>query len=168
MVSSSRDRRPRQRLAHHVHTGRLASVLTTIKTPKAATTVRGEDPKPKTAMAIVASISPVGDKDWYRLVVTSDAVVEFETSGPTGDTVIEIRSGDDVEYIGCDDDDGVGLFSLWSCCLPPGEYCVGVKDWNNNGTIGAYNLDVRDLGSCVAGEPLVCPINDPFSQCDPF
>jgi hypothetical protein len=118
--------------------------------------------------SVQASISPVGDKDWFRLTVTSDTVAEVETAGPSGDTVLEIRSGDGTEYIGCDDDGGVGLFSLWSCCLPPGDYCVGVKDWNNNSTIGTYTVDFRDLGSCTAGEPLVCPITDPFDQCDPF
>jgi len=118
--------------------------------------------------SVQASISPVGDKDFFLLSVTSDTTAEVETAGPTGDTVMEITGADGTPFIGCDDDDGVGLFSKWSCCLPPGDYCVGVKDWNNNGTIGAYTVDFRDLGSCIASEPLVCPINDPFEQCDPF
>jgi hypothetical protein len=117
--------------------------------------------------SIQGSISPAGDQDYFLLTMPEDGLVEIETNGPSGDTVLNIASTDGSTQIGCDDDDGDGLFSKWSCCLPAGSYCVGVKDYGNNSTIATYNIDFRDLGTCAPGDPLVCDIST-SPQCNPF
>jgi hypothetical protein len=117
--------------------------------------------------SILASIDPVGDRDSFLLSVGADGLVEIETAGGSGDTVLNIASTDGSEQIGCDDDGGDGLFSKWSCCLPAGDYCVTVKDYLDNGTISAYTIDFRNLGTCNPGEPLVCDVAS-SSQCSPF
>ena len=108
--------------------------------------------------ALEASISPVGDRDHFLLSVPEDGSVEIETSGPSGDTVLQIESVDGLTVIGCDDDAGAGLFSLWGCCLPAGDYCVVVRDFGDNSTISAYTIVFRDLGTCTPDDPLACPV----------
>jgi hypothetical protein len=104
----------------------------------------------------LASISPVGDRDHFLLSVPVDGFVEIETDGPSGDTVLQIESADGSTVIGCDDDAGFGLFSLWGCCLAAGDYCVVVRDFGDNSTISTYNIDFRDLGACTPSG--VCPV----------
>ena len=115
-----------------------------------------------------AAIGVVGDKDFYRLSVPADTLVDIETRGPSGDTVLDISASGGEPQIGCDDDSGDGTFSRWSCCLPTGTYCVGVKDFGNNNTIPLYNVDFRAVGSCNASEPLVCPIANSAQCPHPF
>jgi hypothetical protein len=107
--------------------------------------------------SVLAGISSPGDYDNYKLTVPADGAVEIETSGPFGDTVITITSADGVTFVGCDDDEGDGLFSRWSCCLPAGEYCVQVKAYDPGSTIPNYSIDFRGVGTCIPGDPLSCP-----------
>ena len=107
---------------------------------------------------LLASISPVGDRDHFLLAVPEDSIVEIETTGPGGDTVLQIESADGTTIIGCDDDAGENLFSLWSCCLPAGDYCVVVRDFGDNSAIPLYEIDVRGLGACDARNLPPCPI----------
>jgi hypothetical protein len=107
---------------------------------------------------VLASISPVGDRDHYTLSLAGDTLVSVETSGPSGDTVLQIESADGSVVVGCDDDAGAGLFSLWSCCLPAADYCVVVRDFGDNGTIPSYNIEFTDLGSCTADPVPVCDV----------
>jgi hypothetical protein len=112
-----------------------------------------------------ASISPIGDYDVFLLNVAQDGFIRIETDGPTGDTVLAVRSADGAIAIGCDDDGGNGLFSAWECCLPAGDYCVAVKEYGSNSTISNYEISFSDLGSCTPTG--VCPISS-SSQCNPF
>lgn len=107
----------------------------------------------------LASISPTGDRDNFLLSVPSDGYVEVETAGPSGDTVLQVQSADGSVVIGCDDDGGDGLFSLFGCCLPAGDYCVTVREYGDNSTIGDYSVEFRDLGACTPSDPPVCPVN---------
>jgi hypothetical protein len=107
--------------------------------------------------SVLANISPSGDYDSFHLTVPADGFVEVETSGSSGDTVINLTTADGVTVIGCDDDEGDGLFSRWSCCLPAGEYCVQVKAYSAFSIISNYSIDFRGLGTCIPGDPLSCP-----------
>jgi hypothetical protein len=107
--------------------------------------------------SVMGDIDPAGDYDNFRLTVPADGYVEIETTGSSGDTVITVTTADGVTFVGCDDDNGDGLFSLWSCCLPAGEYCVQVKDYSPFSTISGYTISFRDLGTCTPGDPLSCP-----------
>jgi len=107
--------------------------------------------------SVLASISPAGDQDSFRLTVPSDGFVEIETSGAFGDTVVNLTSADGVTFVGCDDDAGDGFFSLWSCCLPAGDYCVSVTEFSPSATIPNYTIEFRDAGACIPGDPLTCP-----------
>ncbi|HXV75923.1 MAG TPA: PPC domain-containing protein [Candidatus Polarisedimenticolaceae bacterium] len=117
--------------------------------------------------SVEASISPIGDYDSFLLSVPSEGLIDIETTGGSGDTVLSIADSAGNVQIGCDDDDGEGFFSKWSCCLPAGDYCVSVKDWGNNSTISSYTINFTDLGSCTPNEPLVCDIAM-VAQCSPF
>ena len=106
---------------------------------------------------IDAGIDTGGDVDSFRLLVPADSFVEIETSGSSGDTVLNISSADGSTAVGCDDDEGDGFFSLWGCCLPAGEYCVQVKEFSPGATLPNYSIEFRGAGSCNPGDPLVCP-----------
>lgn len=106
-----------------------------------------------------AAISPAGDRDNFTLTVSDDSFVQITTSGPAGDTVLKISSVDGSTTIGCDDDNGPGLFSSWSCCLPAGDYCVTVRDFGDNSTIPSYTVGFQGLGACSPSNPPVCPVS---------
>jgi len=107
---------------------------------------------------VLASISPVGDRDHYSLSLAGDTLVSIDITGPSGDTVLQIETADGSTVIGCDDDAGPGLFSSWSCCLPAASYCVVVRDFGDNSTISSYNIEFTDLGSCTADAMPVCDV----------
>jgi len=100
----------------------------------------------------------VTDRDNYLLSVGADSIVEVETKGAVGDTVLQVSSMDGATVIGCNDDGGDDLFSLWSCCLPAGDYCVTVKDFDDTSTVPGYTIDFRGLGACTP-DPAGCPID---------
>ena len=108
---------------------------------------------------VLGSIGVVGDKDFFLLHVPAGSLVDIETLGPSGDTVLDISAASGNPQIGCDDDSGVGLFSRWSCCLPAGTYCVGVKDYFSDEAIPNYSIDFRYLGGCDPSTPLQCSIS---------
>jgi len=103
-----------------------------------------------------AQIFPSGDYDYFMLTVPADGFVDVETSGPSGDTVLNIYSADGATWIGCDDDLGDGLFSKWGCCLPAGQYCVESRAYSAS-SVFSYNITFTDGGACVPNDPLVCP-----------
>jgi hypothetical protein len=117
--------------------------------------------------ALLASIGTPGDRDYYLLTVPADAYVEVQTDGPVGDTVLDINSMDGSVQIGCDDDSGNGTFSWWGCCLPAGDYCVGVKAYGDNVTVPIYSIEFREMGVCLPNDPLQCSISL-SPQCNPF
>lgn len=106
--------------------------------------------------AIMGSIT-AGDLDHFMLTVPEDMYVEIESSGASGDSVIEVWSADGSTFIGCDDDGGAGLFSLFECCLPAGDYCVVMRGYSAYSTISSYTIEFRNGGTCTPGAPLVCP-----------
>ena len=108
---------------------------------------------------VLAAISPIGDRDNFTLTLPADGIVEIETAGGVGDTVLQISSMDGSTVIGCNDDGGDNLFSKWSCCLLAGEYCVTVKDFDDSQVIPGYTVDFRDLGTCVPDPSGSCPID---------
>ncbi len=62
-------------------------------------------------------------------------------------------------------------YSEFSCCLPPGTYCVGVKEFSPLNSIPSYSVDVRNAGTCSANpDPLLngCIIENQFGSCIPF
>ncbi len=104
----------------------------------------------------LASIGFIGDHDNFLLNVPADGFVNIVTSGPRGDTVLQVQNADGSVVVGCDDDGGDGLFSAWGCCLAAGDYCVTVKDFGDNSTIGQYSIDFADAGACTPSGG--CPV----------
>ena len=123
---------------------------------------------------VLASLSPNGDYDYYSLSLSADTTLEIETNGdPFGDTVVAIFDSDGNVLIGCDDDKVffVDFYSEWSCCLPPGNYCVGVKEYDPLATINNYSVSFRNQGTCSADpDPTMngCAIENTFGGCIPF
>ncbi len=88
------------------------------------------------------SIVPIGDEDWVRFTLSTTSDVVIETSGPTGDTRIWLYDSGlgEIEF---DDDHGSGLFSkIERDGLTSGTYYVRIDEFENNGEIGSYNINV--------------------------
>jgi hypothetical protein len=96
-----------------------------------------------------ASINPTCDFNTYKFTLTADTLVSIH-SPSGGDSAIELRDCSDDSRVACDDDSGPGLLPLLEGCLPAGEYCAKVRAFSSFATF-AYDLELRDLGSCVAG-----------------
>ena len=129
-------------------------------------------------MAWLASISPATDYDYFSLSLASDTVLDVITSGqPNGDTVVTVFDDTGAIVIGCDDDvdtSGFLRYAQFSCCLPPGNYCVGVKSYANQTEISEYLVEFRYNTSCVADPDPTnngCPLVDTpnfAGACEPW
>jgi hypothetical protein len=81
----------------------------------------------------VMSISPAYDHNWRSFDLTEPTVVQLETYGPSGDTVLELYDGCPGSQIGYNDDGGAGLFSLITTgCLAPGTYYAKVRGFGSS------------------------------------
>jgi hypothetical protein len=123
---------------------------------------------------VLGAISPGTDYDYYSIELATNTIFEVRTTGqPAGDTVVAVFDPSGTPMVGCDDDeDGtIGYYySRFSCCLPPGTYCVGVKAFNPNGAsppdptpISDYSVEFSYTGTCSANpDPLQngCPLTD--------
>ena len=121
---------------------------------------------------VLASLTS-NEYDYFSVTLTGDTVFEIITDGdPFGDTVVGVFDSDGNNLIGCDDDNPIvnDLYSLFSCCLPPGDYCVGVKGYDSDPIVN-YSIDFNNAGSCTADpDPLEagCNIENNFLGCVPF
>ncbi len=109
-----------------------------------------------TGASFTDSISPIGNIDWYAVVVPAGYSIRAETFSPSDgmcpsgtDTVIRLWQSNRTTEIVSDDDDGVGACSLLTPTtdaavrgLAAGTYYVSVEDYGNNSTIGTYVLNV--------------------------
>ena len=74
--------------------------------------------------------------------------------------------------VGCDDDNSTpgNFYSQFSCCLPPGDYCIGLKGFDAD-PIAHYSVVFRDKGACTADpDPTMngCVIENTYGACEPF
>jgi len=86
------------------------------------------------------SISPVGDVDWYVFTVTTATLITLETSGPAGDTWMDLYEADGITFITSADDGGAGYFSRMVQVLYPGSYTAVVRDLQSNDEILTYSM----------------------------
>ena len=86
------------------------------------------------------SIFPTGDQDWYRFTTAATGTVIIETSGPSGDTVMDLYQSDGTTLIASDDDGGNGTFSRISRSLSAGTYYVRVTSFSSLSSIPNYNI----------------------------
>jgi hypothetical protein len=129
------------------------------------------DPIPVVSdMAIRGSINPVGDRDFFRVVVTQTTSIRFETFVPdvpvcttqpfplSNDTVIRLW---DVfgNQIALDDQSGISNCSLLVRTLNPGTYFISVEEFVNNNVILAYTLEI-DFTALAATVVTLDPIVD--------
>ncbi len=114
-----------------------------------------------TAMGMGASfsdaITPIRNVDYYAVVVTQGQSIRAETFAPTAglcsagnDTVIRLWNSTRTTQIVSADQGGIGACSLLDPAsnlsvrnLAAGTYYVSVEDYQNNGTIAAYVLDIQ-------------------------
>ncbi len=99
-----------------------------------------------TTDAVTASCGLPAPDVWlaYTASCTGTATIET-TSGPGGDTVLEVLDACGGTVIACDDDGGVGFLSLINLSVTSGTtYFVRASGWN--GGAGAITLDI----SCAA------------------
>jgi hypothetical protein len=111
--------------------------------------------------------------DYFGLTLGADTQLTIITAGdPLGDTVVGIFDTSGSEFYGCDDDNPVpnDYYSLFLCCLPAGDYCVGVKGYNAD-PIANYSASFIDSGSCSAPanpNDAECTVENTYGACDPF
>ena len=122
--------------------------------------------------AVLASLAS-NEYDYFSVALSADTIFEIITDGdPLGDTVVGVFDSAGNVLVGCDDDNTIvnNFYSLFSCCLPPGTYCIGVKGFNANPIVN-YSIDFNDAGTCTADpDPLLnnCNIENTFGACIPF
>lgn len=113
-----------------------------------------------------ADISPVGNVDYFAVVVPDGYSVRVETFAPVDgvcdtqwDTVVDLLDTDRSTVLVSDDEGGLNHCSVIDPAtdtaarnLPAGTYWITVEDWLNNSTIPAYVLNVQILApSCGDG-----------------
>ncbi len=119
-----------------------------------------------TRVPVLATIDPIGDKDYFSFVVPNFADVALETFDSTGppscgttvDTLIRMFAPDGTTELVSDDDDGPGNCSTINPVsdaavrrLAPGTYFVSVEDFGNNGTVPGYLLYLHFTALCGDG-----------------
>jgi hypothetical protein len=122
------------------------------------------DPVPVlTDTAIRGSISAPGDLDFFRVVVSQQASVRFQTWVPdrpqcarvppfSADTVLRLFNGAG-QLIGADDDSGLDLCDLLVRDLAPGTYFISVEESFRDGIIPAYTLEIDFTPDQVPPQP---------------
>jgi hypothetical protein len=118
-----------------------------------------------TDTAIRGSIAPAGDRDFFRVVVSQQATVRFETWVPDRpECTLPVRGSDDSvislfnstgEIIGRDDDSGTGFCSLLVVSLSPGTYFISVEEFTRSQVIPAYTLEID-----FTLDEVPCPADD--------
>ena len=124
---------------------------------------------PAPTVNVVASLSPVGDLDFFSFTLPGPGVssVKIETftgvvpgaCPPGNDTILELRGTNCTSILASDDDDGLNACSLIDAAgadtgarkLPAGTYFVGVGEFENNATIATYNVHIQILSTCGNG-----------------
>lgn len=107
--------------------------------------------------SFTGGITPVGNRDFYAIVVQQGDSIRAETFAPNdgectsgNDTVIRLYAADRTTEIISDDQDGIGSCSLLDPAndlalrnLAAGTYYLAVEDYLNNSTITRYVLNVE-------------------------
>ena len=74
------------------------------------------------------SLHTISDADWLRFTVGESSLVTVETTGPFGDTLVELFGPDDSSLaVAVDDDGGEGLFSRIVEAVQPGTYYAKIS-----------------------------------------
>lgn len=84
------------------------------------------------------------DVDWVAFDIPALSNVILETSGPRGDTLLDLYGpNSSTTRIATDDDSGEGQFSRISTSLNPGRYFARVSEYGQNDTIADYALRLQ-------------------------
>lgn len=110
------------------------------------------------------SITPVGDKDYFSVVLTAYSDLSFETFEGDGatcanaDTVIRFYAPDGTTQIATDDEGGIGSCSKLDGAisaamkhLAPGTYYIEVEDYLNDDAIPSYQVKMTVNATCGNG-----------------
>ncbi len=87
--------------------------------------------------ALQAAVNPIGDIDWFQVVVPARSTLTVRTFNCAGDTTMFLRdaAGTEIEF---DDDDGDGLCSLITRDVFAGTYYVEIHEFGDNGTVSYF------------------------------
>jgi len=102
--------------------------------------------------SITKSINPSGDWDFFEFTLSTPHNITVETfGGPTGDTVIDLRTvcDEDATIIGVNDDkgDGTAYSKLTFTNLAPGTYYVKVYGYFETSPVMNYSLHLTAFSS---------------------
>lgn len=118
---------------------------------------------PPANVNFTGAITPVGDLDFYEVQTSTGAFLRVETgeasigSCANIDTLIRVFDAATGVQIAVDDDNGPGNCSLLSGfrLRGPGRYFVRVEDFNNDGTIGSYAINISLVGANICGNAVL-------------
>lgn len=125
---------------------------------------------------MTGAISPVGDKDTFKMTLAAASVVRMETFDPTGaacsggmTTIVRMYDAA-MTQIGTDSASGISSCSALVMYLPAGTYYVQVEEVGNNSVIAGYTLQVKThAGRDAESEPNENQVHaDPFVGSDVF
>jgi hypothetical protein len=94
---------------------------------------------------MLAAINPIGDIDYFQLVVTTaGSYTCFTAPGDAnGDTQMYLYASNCTTQLAYDDDGGDGAYSRFVVTLAVGTYYFKINEYGNNGLINAYVLTVQ-------------------------
>ncbi|MEP7121610.1 MAG: DUF4215 domain-containing protein [Byssovorax sp.] len=126
-------------------------------------------------MLWTGAISPIGDKDYYALLVTNAVDITIATFDGTGapncasshDTEIRLFASNGTTQLSSDDDSGPGLCSLITAAantgnrhLLPGTYYISVEEHLNDASIADYMVQIAFTAVCGNG------VKEGYEACD--
>lgn len=141
---------------------------------------------PGARTVVPGAITPIGDADYVRLVVTQASYLRASTFAPTAssgmcnaDTYVSLLASNARTELGVDDDDGIDNCSLIQPARDPvtqlgaaggdafarlstGTYYLKVEEYNNNALIPAYELVVESFRADQCGNG----VKEGTEQCD--
>jgi cysteine-rich repeat protein len=123
----------------------------------------------------IGAITPIGDKDYFALLVTSTVDLTIATYDGTGapscvaphDTEIRLFASNGTTQLSTDDDTGPGLCSLTTAAanagnrhLLPGTYYISVEEHLSDASIPDYMVQVTFTAVCGNG------VQEGYEECD--
>ncbi len=104
-------------------------------------------------MTFTGALTPVGNQDFYEVVIPSDSYIRAVTGVPTigtcmgGDTVATILDSTFTQVARNDDFGGEACSNVVSPLVAGGTYYVRIEEFGNNAEIASYQVQITTFGA---------------------